>query len=125
MVLPYLNGFVYIFCSCYGECFGLFFLRLRLFLKYIGRSIQELNNWKQSILNLVIFQVFPEKAMFFYRKLFLNPRFCCRFISRMMHFTGRDDGPSIEEYIKNIKSLCGFLWKNGLWINLRDDALNW
>jgi hypothetical protein len=43
----------------------------------------------------------------------------------MMHFNGRDEVPSIEEYVKNIKSSCGLLWQVGIWINLRDDASKW
>jgi hypothetical protein len=49
MVLPYLKGSVYIFCSLYyGEFFRLFLMIFRYILIFIFIYIQVLNNWYQS-----------------------------------------------------------------------------
>jgi hypothetical protein len=41
------------------------------------------------------------------------------------YFNGKDDGLSIEEYIKNIKSLWGNQWRYWVRANLMDDASIW
>jgi hypothetical protein len=62
MVLPYLKGFLYFLCSCYGEGFMVYSW---LFLKYICRSIigQDI-----EVLKFAIFQGFfrGRRFRFFY-----------------------------------------------------------
>ena len=38
-------------------------------------------------------------------------------------FTGKDDGPTIEEFIKELKSRYGRYWR--VWFNLKDEATKW
>ena len=42
-----------------------------------------------------------------------------------MFFTGKFDGPSIEEYIKCAKSLWKNSWIFGLCLGVKDDATIW
>ena len=42
-----------------------------------------------------------------------------------MYFTGNNDGPSIEEYIKYYKKTFLSSWKFAIWANLRGNALLW
>jgi hypothetical protein len=42
-----------------------------------------------------------------------------------MYFLGKDDGPSIEEYIKWINSKHPILTKIDLYLNLMDDVCIW
>jgi len=57
-----------------------------------------------------------------HNKLFINPSSILGVMERKIHFNDKDDGPSIEEYIKNIKSFSRIVWRIGIWVHLRDDA---
>jgi len=43
----------------------------------------------------------------------------------MEYFTGKDDSPTIEEYIKQTKSVWEKNWKDSVWLNFRDEAYEW
>ena len=43
----------------------------------------------------------------------------------MENFTGKDDSPTIEEYIKQTKSVWEKNWKDSVWLNFRDEAYKW
>jgi len=43
----------------------------------------------------------------------------------MEYFTGKDDSPTIEEYIKQTKSVWAKNWKDSVWLNFRDEAYEW
>jgi hypothetical protein len=53
-----------------------------------------------------------------------NPSSIFRFSSKM-YFIGKDDGPSIKEYIDKMKSKWGNKWKFWVDWNLRDNAAIW
>lgn len=40
-------------------------------------------------------------------------------------FTRKDNGPTIEEYIKQKKSVWEKYWKNSVWLSFKDEAYNW
>lgn len=40
-------------------------------------------------------------------------------------FTGKDNGPTIEEYIEKTKSIWGKNWKESIWLNFIDEAHKW
>lgn len=40
-------------------------------------------------------------------------------------FTGKDDGPTIEEFIKELKCMYGRFWRDSVWFNLKDEASKW
>jgi hypothetical protein len=42
-----------------------------------------------------------------------------------MYFTGKDDGPSIEDFLKSHKSEWKEQWKFCLHLRLREDAHTW
>ena len=42
-----------------------------------------------------------------------------------LHFTGKGDGPTIEEFLQTIKLKHGRFWKPIVWFNLREDADRW
>jgi hypothetical protein len=42
-----------------------------------------------------------------------------------MYFTGKCDGPSIESFIKEIKSACGDMWPHLVGFKLQGDAAIW
>ena len=43
----------------------------------------------------------------------------------MENFTGKDDSRTIEEYIKQTKSVWAKNWKDSVWLNFRDEAYKW
>jgi len=43
----------------------------------------------------------------------------------MENFTGKDDSPTIEEYVKQTKSVWEKNWKDSVWLNFRDEAYEW
>ena len=43
----------------------------------------------------------------------------------MEKFTGKDDDPTIEEFIQRIKSKYGICWKIAVWFNLTEEADRW
>jgi len=43
----------------------------------------------------------------------------------MEYFTRKDDSPTIEEYIKQTKSVWEKNWKDSVWLNFRDEAHEW
>jgi len=42
-----------------------------------------------------------------------------------MYFTGKCDGPSIESFIKERKSACGYMWPHLVGFKLQGDAAIW
>ena len=49
--------------------------------------------------------------------------------SKILYFTGKDDGPTIEEFIQRYKSrygtTCGTFWKFQMLSNMRGEAQKW
>ena len=45
--------------------------------------------------------------------------------SKVLLFTGKDDGPTIEEFIQRYKSTHGTYWKIPMMLNMRDEAQKW
>ena len=45
--------------------------------------------------------------------------------SKDLYFTGKDDGPTIEEFIQRIKSEYGICWKGMVRLNLTEEADRW
>jgi len=43
----------------------------------------------------------------------------------VLYFTGKDDGPTIEEFIQRYKSTHGKYWKLPMVFNMKDEALKW
>ena len=42
-----------------------------------------------------------------------------------LYFTGKDDGPTIDEFIQRYKSTYGTYWKLPTLFNMRDEAQKW
>ena len=40
-------------------------------------------------------------------------------------FTGKDNGPTIEEYIEKTKSVWAKNWKDSVWLNFKDEVHKW
>jgi len=58
---------------------------------------------------------FRQVSEFFFKTRFMA--FIC--------FTEKDNGPPIEKYIKQKKSIWEKDWKNSVWLGFKDEATKW